>query len=95
MTEQQHPLADLRRQIDQIDDQLIALLAKRYALLADVVKIKKEHGISHRVEARVQEVLNRNEAAALKAGLPEGYAKALWHIIIEAAHAYEGRNLLT
>lgn len=94
MTEQ-HPLADLRSQIDQIDDQLIHLLAQRYALLENVVKVKTAHGISHRVEARVQEVLERNEAAARKAGLPEGYAKALWHIIIEAAHAYEGQKLPT
>lgn len=94
MTEQ-NPLTDLRRQIDQIDDQLIELLAKRYALLADIVKIKQKHGISHRVESRVQQVLERNEAAALKAGLPEGYAKALWHIIIDAAHTYESQKLPT
>ncbi len=88
-----NPLAALRNEINQIDDQLIALLARRYAILDDVIALKQKHGIPHRVEARVQEVLERNEATAQKAGLPPGYAKAIWQLIVEAAHAYERRQL--
>lgn len=88
-----NPLAALRSEINQIDDQLIALLARRYAILDDVIALKQKHGIPHRVEARVQEVLERNEANAQKAGLPPGYAKAIWHLIVEAAHAYERGQL--
>lgn len=87
------PLAPLRAEIDRIDDELIALLGKRYAILDDVVRLKAAHGIPHRVEARVTEVLQRNEAAGQKAGLPPGYATALWELIIEAAHQYESKRL--
>lgn len=40
-----NPLAPLREKIDQVDKQLIDLLAQRLALVAEVGKVKSEHGI--------------------------------------------------
>ena len=59
-------LADIRRQIDGIDDQIVPLLAKRIALALEASKHK------HTVEEirgcnRVQQVL---DAAAVRAGTP-------------------------
>lgn len=93
MTDAPDPLATLRQQINDLDDQLIALLAKRYALLADVVKIKAANNISHRVEARVKAVLDRNIKNGAAQGLPEQMVHEIWHAIIEAAHRYEHQFL--
>jgi chorismate mutase len=83
------PLLSLRQQINTLDDQLIALLAERYALLADVVKVKAEHNIPHVVPARVEEVLRRNAENGAERGLPPEHVRALWTVIIDAAHQYE------
>jgi len=87
------PLAGLRAQIDALDDQILALLAKRYALLPEVVKVKAAHGISHRVQGRVQQVIDRNVATGEKLGLPEQMVREVWDAIIEAAHRYEHQFL--
>lgn len=87
------PLAGLRAQIDALDDQIMALLATRYALLPEVVKVKAAHGISHRVQGRVQQVLERNIAAGAALGLPEQMVREIYEAIIEAAHRYEHQFL--
>ena len=86
MTEPAHPLAELRQQIDTLDDQIIALLA-------DVVKVKAAHNIPHQVPARVQEVRARNERNAVAQGLPAGLVQGLYERIIDAAHVYEAQHL--
>jgi len=93
MSETHDPLAALRQQINDLDDQLIVLLARRYALLPEVVKIKAAHGISHRVPARVLAVLERNIAHGAQLGLPEQMVREIWEAIIEAAHRYEHQFL--
>jgi chorismate mutase len=88
-----NPMAPLRAQINALDDQIIRLIAERYALLADVVKVKAAHNIPHHVPARVAEVLARNEATAVAAGLPQGLVRNIYSLIIDAAHEYERANL--
>ena len=83
------PLSDIRAQINALDDQLIALLARRYALLPEVVRLKQQHNIPHRVPARVEEVIARNVANGTSQGLPERMVREVWDAIIEAAHRYE------
>ena len=90
----QNPLAPLRAQIDALDDQIIALLAQRYALLQDVVKVKAENGISFKVNARVVEVIARNCAQGIEQGLPESFVRRLYELIIDYAHDYERQFLL-
>lgn len=87
------PLAQLRQQINDLDDQLIALLAKRYALLPEVVKVKAANGISHHVQARVEQVINRNIENGTRQGLPEQMVREVWEAIIDAAHRYEHQFL--
>ncbi len=89
----QEPLADVRARIDALDDRIIALLAERYALLRTVVTIKKDHDLPHRIESRVQEVLQRNEAKGVASGLPPGYVHGLYDYIIEQAHRFELASL--
>jgi isochorismate pyruvate lyase len=95
MTTPPPELVALRARIDELDDQIVALLAARYALLADVVKAKGAHNVPHRVPARVEEVLARNEKNGTAQGLPPGLARAIWGHIIDAAHEYEKKFLST
>lgn len=88
-----NPLAGLRQQIDSLDDRIIALLAERYALLPEVVKVKAAHGISHRVNARVKQVIDRNVATGTSLGLPEQMVREVYEAVIEAAHRYEHQFL--
>lgn len=93
MTTENSPLAELRAEIDQLDDELMTLLAKRYALLPKVVAVKQAHNIPFRVETRVQEVLARNEQAGQSKGLPNGYATDIYNVILHYAHEYEEKIL--
>lgn len=93
MTTEHSPLAELRAEIDRLDDELMTLLAKRYALLPKVVAVKQAHNIPFRVEARVQEVLARNEQAGQSKGLPAGYAHDIYEVILRYSHQYEQAQL--
>ena len=67
------PLAALRSRIDALDDQIIKLLAERYALLPEVVKVKAANGISHRVQARVEQGRARSFDELIAIGRARGY----------------------
>lgn len=87
------PLADLRSQINTLDDNIIALLARRYALLPEVVKVKAAHGISHHVPERVKAVIDRNVAHGEQLGLPGQMVSEIYTAIINAAHRFEAKAL--
>ncbi len=87
------PLGPLRQQINALDDQIVKLLAQRYALLPEVVKVKAANNIPHRVEARVKEVIERNVQHGASLGLPEQMVREVYEAIIEAAHRFEHQFL--
>jgi chorismate mutase-like protein len=77
-------LADIRKEINAIDDEIIALLARRFALLPEVVAYKQAHGLPAVIPERVQEVLDRNAARAEKLGLDAALIRAVYERIIDA-----------
>ncbi|HEY8161136.1 MAG TPA: chorismate mutase, partial [Methylocystis sp.] len=52
-------MSDVRRVIDELDDELVALLAKRQRQIERAAKVKPALGIPARVPDRVDEVLAR------------------------------------
>lgn len=86
-------LKPLRDEIDRLDDEIMELLGQRYAILQKVVETKRANGIPFKVNARVDEVINRNVANGLTKGLPPEYITKLYTVIIDAAHDYEGSFL--
>ena len=52
-------LKPFRDQIDAIDDQIVALMAKRFDLIRDVAAVKKKEGIPAVIEDRIREVVDR------------------------------------
>jgi isochorismate pyruvate lyase len=87
----QDEMADVRRVIDELDDELVALLAKRQRQIERAAKVKPALGIPARVPDRVDEVLARVLGAARREGLSVEVAMNLWTAIIEWSIQYEER----
>ncbi|WP_363348100.1 chorismate mutase [Methylocystis echinoides] len=87
----QDEMSDVRRVIDELDDELVALLAKRQRQIERAAKVKPSLGIPARVPERVDEVLARVLGAARREGLSVEVAMNLWTTIIEWSIQYEER----
>lgn len=87
------PLSDLRRQIDTLDAELVALLAKRQRCVERVIAIKRAEDLPARIPERIDEVLARIRQLALAERLEPDLAVAVWREMIEQFIAYEERVL--
>ncbi len=87
----QDEMSDVRRVIDELDDELVALLATRQRQIERAAKVKPALGIPARVPDRVDEVLARVLGAARREGLSVEVAMNLWTAIIEWSIQYEER----
>ncbi|NIY80661.1 chorismate mutase [Celeribacter sp. HF31] len=86
-------MADLRVQIDQLDRDLLALLALRQAHVDRAAELKPGEGMPARIEARVQDVLDKVEAEAESAGFEPALARQMWALMVDAMIAREERVL--
>lgn len=57
-TQTTEPLAELRQQIDRLDDELLALMAKRMRISREIGQYKKEHSMPILQAKRYDEILN-------------------------------------
>jgi chorismate mutase len=78
-------LQRFRKELDELDRQLIDTLANRFAICRQVAEYKAEHGIPMMQPARVLEVKKRAADRALAAGLTERFALDLYDLIISEA----------
>ncbi|MGE4248647.1 MAG: chorismate mutase [Parvibaculaceae bacterium] len=86
-------LTDLRRQIDVLDGELVALLAKRQRCVESVIEIKRQAKLPARIPERIEEVLARVRGLAEAERLEPDLAVTLWREMIEGFIAYEERAL--
>lgn len=86
-------MAELRGEIDRLDRELVALLARRARFIDRAVELKRPIGWPARIEDRVEEVVARVRAAAGGAGLDADLAERLWRELIEWSIAREARAL--
>jgi chorismate mutase len=75
-------LTELRQLIDQIDNELLAILAKRMRVSREIGQYKKEHNTSIYQNARYDEILDRRVNSAKKMGMDGAFMKT----IMEAIH---------
>lgn len=75
-------LSHLRQQIDEIDDQLLELLAKRMRVSCEIGTFKKEHEITIVQTDRYDEILNKRVAQAEEMGMNPEFMR----VVLEAIH---------
>jgi chorismate mutase len=76
-----------RAELDTLDDQIISLFSRRFAICREIAGYKKETGIPMMQSARVQEVKKRVAEKARARGLREVFVTAVYDLIInEACH---------
>ncbi|MDI6888667.1 MAG: chorismate mutase [Methanocellales archaeon] len=76
-------LKDVREKIQNIDDQIVELIAQRTNLAEDVLEEKKKEGIGIDDEEQREIVLNRMVEAATERNLDAGAVKQIYEILIE------------
>ena len=81
-------MIEVRAGVDQVDRELIALLARRFAYMDAAARIKPAR-TAVRDEARKAQVIANACAAAQAAGVPERIVADLWEQLVEASIAYE------
>ncbi|MDO5706080.1 MAG: chorismate mutase [Paracoccus sp. (in: a-proteobacteria)] len=79
----------LRAAIDALDADLIALLARRAALIDRAAQIKMRDDLPARIDARVEEVVANARRNAADAGLDPDLIEHIWRQLIETAIARE------
>ena len=81
-------MVEVRTGVDALDQELVALLARRFGYMDAAARIKPSRS-DVRDEARKAQVIANACAAAAAAGLPEGLAETLWEALVEASIAHE------
>ncbi|MEG3164521.1 chorismate mutase [Sphingomonas sp. PB2P19] len=81
-------MTEVRAGVDQIDRDIVALLARRFAYMDAAARIKPERG-AVRDEGRKSQVIGNARAEAVRLGLPEAVIGDLWETLVEASIAYE------
>jgi isochorismate pyruvate lyase len=81
-------MTDVRAGVDQLDRELVALLARRFAYMDAAARIKPARS-AVRDEARKTQVIENARAEAVKLGLPAAVIGDLWDALVEASIAYE------
>lgn len=80
-------LSNLRTQIDQIDDELVSVLARRAQLTRAVGEHKTRHGLSLYVPAREAELLAARRATAAAAGLDPDLMEDILRRVMRESYA--------
>ncbi len=81
-------MTDVRTGVDQVDRDLIALLARRFAYMDAAARIKPDRS-AVRDEGRKAQVIANARAEAARNGVPDAVVADLWETLVEASIAYE------
>ncbi|SHG87562.1 chorismate mutase [Marivita hallyeonensis] len=84
-------MAELRSAIDEIDAELMTLLAERLSFADRAPVLKQREGISAAAPSRARQVLDNVRAKAEVAGFDPDMAEAMWKIMIDGIIAREER----
>jgi len=85
-------LADWRKQIDRLDEELINVLAKRINIVKKIGKYKKENGIPPLDQKRWQEVLKSKLSKARLLNISEKFVERIYNIIHEHSLEIESKD---
>ncbi|HEX9804205.1 MAG TPA: chorismate mutase [Candidatus Dojkabacteria bacterium] len=78
-------LNNLRKEIDQIDEELIEVLSSRFMKVSKIADVKTSQGDEAFDESRWQEVLEKVKEYAKSKGLSEEFIEKLYNVIHDEA----------
>lgn len=78
-------LRELRDRLDALDDDLVALVARRQELVAEIGRTKRAAGRPDRDAGREDEVMARARKAAVRHGVPPELAESLLRSLVRAS----------
>ena len=81
-------MADVRKGVDAVDKELVALFARRFGYMNAAARIKQDRG-AVRDEKRKADVIANAQSEAEKLGAPPQLIGDLWEQLVEASIAYE------
>jgi isochorismate pyruvate lyase len=81
-------MADVRYEIDRLDQILVALLAERQSFMDAAARIKGTRG-QVRDGARIEDVMAKVTVCAKRAGLSLAIAEPVWRTLMDRCIAYE------
>ena len=76
-------LTSLRTEIDSIDDRIVDLLARRFAICRKVAAYKLRHGIAVVLPDRIEQVKNRCANRGDSGGVDRAFILSLYTLIID------------
>ena len=71
--------------IDAIDRELLAVTARRMAVVAEIARYKRQHGVQVRDPAREREVIADRMRTAEALGLPTGEIESVFRLLLRAS----------
>jgi chorismate mutase / prephenate dehydrogenase len=83
------PLPVVRAMIDALDRDLLQIMARRMALVAEVAAYKRRHGLRIRDARREQDVLQDRHERALELGLPAGEIESIFRILLRSSRDHQ------
>ncbi|MDT0575096.1 chorismate mutase [Croceicoccus sp. F390] len=81
-------MAEVRAGVDELDRQLVDLLARRFGYMRAAARIKPTRD-SVRDEDRKQQVITAATMAAQRSDMPAGFVARIWDDVVETSIAYE------
>jgi len=87
-------MAALRAQLLQIDEDILALVARRMEVVSDIGRIKRRHQLPLRNFSRERTVIDHAVAAAERLHLPQSLARRFSELLIEHALAVQERGVV-
>ena len=86
-------LLDYRSKIDELDTELIDVLARRFQVVKNVGHLKVQEGMSVVQPSRAQEVVDKAMEMGSENGLDPEFIKQLYNLMISHAHDLEDEIL--
>ena len=86
-------MADIRAEIDRLDDDLVRLFAERAGYIDRAAEIKAGVDLPARIDSRVEEVVANVRRHAVTYGLPPELVEKLWRRLIDWSIAREESRL--
>ena len=86
-------MAEIRAEIDRLDEDLVRLFAERAGYIDRAAEIKAQVDLPARIGSRVEEVLQNVRGHAQTYGLPPDLVEKLWRRLIDWSIAREESRL--